>query len=124
MLIAGIGIANTLLSFINNKNIIISIKKAIGFSSFDIKSIFYIEFFLLLLIVSIVSYFLSLVLIPIINLYLQNELGFIIDYTFSVNNYMRVLVIGTCIMFIFSIPAIHSVEHIPFRFCLEIFIKF
>ncbi len=112
MLIAGIGISNTLLSFINNKNISISILKAIGFSSRSIKLIFYLEFFILLLLVSLFSYVLSLLLIPIVNIFLNQELGFIINSTFSAYIYLRILITGTLIMFVFIIPSINSVENI------------
>jgi len=37
MLIAGIGIANTLLSFINQNNMSIAVRKAVGFYSGNIK---------------------------------------------------------------------------------------
>jgi len=43
MLIAGIGIANTLISFINQKNISIAIMKSLGFTTATIKKIFYFE---------------------------------------------------------------------------------
>ena len=39
MLIAGIGIANTLLSFINQNNMSIAVRKAVGFYSGDIKTL-------------------------------------------------------------------------------------
>ena len=38
MLIAGIGIANTLLSFINQNNMSIAVRKAVGFFSLKYKS--------------------------------------------------------------------------------------
>ena len=52
MLIAGIGISNTLISFINQKNVSIAIMKSIGFKSKDIKQIFYIEILLLLFLIT------------------------------------------------------------------------
>ena len=43
MLIAGIGIANTLLSFINQNNMSIAVRKAVGFYSGNIKSLYYLS---------------------------------------------------------------------------------
>ena len=40
MLIAGIGIANTLLSFINQNNLSIAVRKALGFYSGNIKKLY------------------------------------------------------------------------------------
>ncbi len=51
MLIAGIGIANTLLSFINQKSSSIAIQKAIGIFSGNIKAIYYIQLAILLVII-------------------------------------------------------------------------
>ena len=48
MLIAGIGIANTLLSFINQKNSSIAVQKAIGINSVNIKTIYYLQLFIIL----------------------------------------------------------------------------
>ena len=56
MLIAGIGIANTLLSFINQNNMSIAVRKALGFNSFSIKAIYYLQLFILLSVISIFAY--------------------------------------------------------------------
>ncbi len=48
MLIAGIGIANTLLSFINQNNMSIAVRKAVGFYSGNIKTLYYLQLFILL----------------------------------------------------------------------------
>src|SRR6056300_512759 len=48
MLIAGIGIANTLLSFLNQSNMSIAVKKALGFFSLNIKTIYYVQLLILL----------------------------------------------------------------------------
>ena len=50
MLIAGIGIANTLLSFINQNNMSIAVRKAVGFYSGNIKTLYYLQLLILSLI--------------------------------------------------------------------------
>ena len=54
MLIAGIGIANTLLSFINQNNMSIAVKRSLGFFSKDIKIVYYLQLLILLFIISTV----------------------------------------------------------------------
>ena len=52
MLIAGIGVANTLLSFINQNNMSIAVRKAVGFYSGDIKILYYLQLLILLFVVT------------------------------------------------------------------------
>ena len=82
MLIAGIGIANTFLSFINQNNMSIAVRKAVGFYSGNIKKLYYLQLFLLLLIISIFAYVTSFITLPIVNKYLSDGLGFnTVSYT-------------------------------------------
>jgi putative ABC transport system permease protein len=72
MLIAGIGISNTLISFINQKNTSIAIMKSVGFRSNQIKQIFYIEILLLLFLITSLAYLLALAVIPQANHFIGN----------------------------------------------------
>ena len=54
MLIAGIGIANTLLSFINQNNMSIAVRKAVGFYSGNIKNTLLSTIIYLLFIITII----------------------------------------------------------------------
>ena len=56
MLIAGIGIANTLLSFINQNNMSIAVRKAVGFYSGNIKTLYYLQLLILLFVITVISY--------------------------------------------------------------------
>jgi putative ABC transport system permease protein len=49
MLIAGIGIANTLLSFINQNNMSIAVRKALGVLFWRYKTIYYLQLLILLI---------------------------------------------------------------------------
>ena len=75
MLIAGIGISNTFLSFINQNNMSIAVRKAVGFYSGNIKKLYYLQLFILLLIISICAYVASFVTVPIANKYLSEGIG-------------------------------------------------
>ena len=111
MLIAGIGISNTLISFINQKNTSIAIMKSVGFRSNQIKQIFYIEILLLLFLITSLAYLLALAIIPQANHFIGN-LGLSLESEFSFANYLLILCTGLLVVIIFCIPTISSIEQI------------
>ena len=82
MLIAGIGIANTLLSFLNQNNMSIAVRKAVGFYSGNIKNLYYLQLLILLLIITTFAYGLSFLIVPIVDQYLSDGLGLNISPVF------------------------------------------
>jgi len=112
MLIAGIGIANTLLSFINQKNSSIAIQKAIGIFSGNIKIIYYIQLAILLIIISVFSYGLSFFLLPFVDKFISEGLGLSIKAEFSLINYIKIFLVGLLVIVIFSIPTVNSIDQI------------
>ena len=112
MLIAGIGIANTLLSFINQSNMSIAVRKALGFFSLNIKTIYYLQLLILLTFVSIAAYALSFLLVPIADAYLSEGLGLSIKPLFSLTNFIRIFLVGMLVLIIFSIPTIHAIDQV------------
>ena len=112
MLIAGIGIANTLLSFINQSNMSIAVKKALGFFSLNIKTIYYLQLLILLTFVSIASYTLSFLLVPIADIYLSEGLGLNIKPLFSLTNFIKIFLVGMLVLIIFSIPTINAIDQV------------
>ena len=102
MLIAGIGIANTLLSFINQNNMSIAVKKSLGFSQKDIKIVYYLQLLILLFIISTAAYSFSFFLVPIVDVYLSAGLGLNIEGSFSILNYFKVFLVGLLVLIIFS----------------------
>ena len=112
MLIAGIGIANTLLSFINQKNSSIAIQKAIGIFSGNIKIIYYIQLAILLIIISVFSYGLSFFLVPFVDKFISEGLGLSIKAEFSLINYIKIFLVGLLVIVIFSIPTVNSIDQI------------
>ena len=102
MLIAGIGISNTLLSFVNKNNMSIAVEKALGFNSSTIKSIYYVQLFILLFVVCICAYVSSFFLVPIVGFYLNENLGLDIEPIFSFFNFTKIFLVGltsTCHFF-------------------------
>ncbi len=112
MLIAGIGIANTLLSFINQKNSSIAVQKAIGINSVNIKTIYYLQLFIMLFFISLIAYGLSFLLVPIVDKYISDGLGLNIEAFFSLTNLSIVFLVGLLVIIIFSIPTVNSIDQI------------
>ena len=87
MLIAGIGVANTLLSFVNQNNMSIAVRKAVGFYSGNIKNLYYLQLLILLLIITILAYGLSFLIVPIVDQYLSDGLGLSVSPVFFFNKF-------------------------------------
>ena len=112
MLIAGIGIANTLLSFINQSNMSIAVKKALGFFSLNIKTIYYCQLLILLTFISIAAYGLSFLLVPMADTYLSKGLGLNIKPLFSIFTFIKIFLVGLLVLVIFSIPTINAIDQV------------
>ncbi len=112
MLIAGIGIANTLLSFTNQNNMSIAIRKAVGFYSGNIKTLYYLQLLILLFIITVISYGSSFLIVPIADKYLSDGLGLNIYPKFSLINFIKIFIVGLLVLIIFSIPTISSIDQV------------
>ena len=112
MLIAGIGIANTLLSFINQNNMSIAVRKAVGFYSGNIKTLYYLQLLILLFIITVISYGSSFLIVPIVDKYLSDGLGLNVYPKFSLINFIKIFIVGLLVLIIFSIPTISSIDQV------------
>ena len=112
ILIAGIGIANTLLSFINQNNMSIAVRKAVGFYSDNIKNLYYLQLLILLFIITIISYVSSFLIIPVVDKYLSDGLGLNVYPKFSLINFIKIFLVGLLVLVIFSIPTISSIDQV------------
>ena len=112
MLIAGIGVANTLLSFVNQNNMSIAVRKAVGFYSGNIKNLYYLQLLILLLIITILAYGLSFLIVPIVDQYLSDGLGLSVSPVFSIINFFKIFLVGLLVLIIFSIPTINSIDQV------------
>ena len=112
MLIAGIGIANTLLSFINQNNMSIAVRKAVGFYSGNIKTLYYLQLFILLFVITVISYGSSFLIVPIADKYLSDGLGLNVYPVFSFLNFLKIFLVGFLVLVIFSIPTISSIDQV------------
>ncbi|MDC0078928.1 ABC transporter permease [Candidatus Pelagibacter sp.] len=112
MLIAGIGIANTLLSFINQNNMSIAVRKAVGFYSGNIKKLYYLQLLILLFVVTTMAYGSSFLIVPIVDRYLSDGLGLNVLPLFSVINFFKIFLVGFLVLVIFSIPTISAIDQV------------
>ena len=112
MLIAGIGIANTLLSFINQNNMSIAVRKAVGFYSGNIKTLYYLQLLILLFIITVISYGSSFLIVPFADKYLSDGLGLNVYPKFSLINFIKIFIVGLLVLIIFSIPTISSIDQV------------
>ena len=112
MLIAGIGIANTLLSFISQNNMSIAVRKSLGFFSGNIKKLYYLQLFFLLFIITVFAYCFSFLIIPIVDKYISTGLGLNIYPVFSFLNFSKIFLVGLLVLIIFSIPTISSIDQV------------
>ena len=112
MLIAGIGIANTLLSFINQNNMSIAVRKAVGFYSGNIKTLYYLQLFVLLFLITDFAYGSSFLIVPIVDKYLSDGLGLNVYPVFSLLNFLKIFLVGLLVLVIFSIPTISSIDQV------------
>jgi putative ABC transport system permease protein len=112
MLIAGIGIANTLLFFINQNNMSIAVRKAVGFYSGNIKTLYYLQLVILLLIITTFAYGSSFLIVPFVDQYLSEGLGLNVSPVFSIINFVKIFLVGLLVLIIFSIPTISSIDQV------------
>ncbi|MFP6775619.1 MAG: FtsX-like permease family protein [PS1 clade bacterium] len=112
MIIAGIGISNTMLSFINQRSVSVAIKKSLGFSSRVIKFIYFYEILLILFVTSVLAYCIGVMSPLIANFMIPEMLGITLQPSFSLINYLNIAFIGLLIVLIFSIPSLYSINSI------------
>ena len=112
MVIAGIGISNTLLSFINQSNTSIAVKKSIGFPSSFIQTMYFYEIMLILILTSVVAYLIGVFSPLLANEFLPEALGINLQPSFSILGYLNIFFIGLLVVLIFSIPSLYSISEI------------
>ncbi len=112
MIIAGIGISNTLLSFVNQRNTSIAVKKSIGFSSNFIQLMYFYEIILILISTSIIAYLFGVFSPLLANEFLPKSLGINLQPTVSLIGYLNIFFIGLLVVLIFSIPSLYSISEI------------
>ena len=103
LLISGIGLYNSLLSFINSNRLQISVYKSLGLSKFRVKVLMIFQIILMLIFSSLFSYLLSILTINNLNKIFDTDL-FSSKYKFSFFQYFAILSLSLIILMTFLFP--------------------
>ena len=110
ILISGIGIANTIIAFINQNQTSIAVQKSLGLSSRMIQLIYGYQILFLTFILCIIAFFMSGMFPHFINSFLPTSLGLNLQVVFNLGIFVRVSLITILAISIFLIPALNAIH--------------
>ena len=110
ILISGIGIANTIIAFINQNQTSIAVQKSLGLSSRMIQLIYGYQILFLTFILCIMAFFMSGMFPHFINPFLPTSLGLNLQVVFNLGIFVRVSLITILAISIFLIPALNAIH--------------
>ena len=112
ILISGIGLKNSLFSFLSKNQLKIAIFKSLGFSSQNIKVLYYAQALVILVLCSCCAYICSLVIISFIDHRFLNLLNIQLQVQFKIVEYLIILFFSILIFMIFSKPVLDSIDQV------------
>ena len=112
ILISGIGLKNSLFSFLSKNQFKIAIFKSLGFSSQNIKVLYYAQALVILVLCSCCAYICSLVIISFIDHRFLNLLNIQLKVQFKIGEYLIILFFSILIFMIFSKPVLDSIDQV------------
>ena len=112
ILISGIGLKNSLFSFLSKNQLKIAIFKSLGFSSQNIKVLYYAQALVILVLCSCCAYICSLVIISFIDHRFLNLLNIELKVQFKIVEYLIILFFSILIFMIFSKPVLDSIDQV------------
>ena len=110
ILISGIGIANTIIAFINQNQTSIAVQKSLGLTSRMIQLIYGYQILFLTFILCIIAFFMSGMFPHFINSFLPTSLGLNLQVVFNLGIFVRVSLITILAISIFLIPALNAIH--------------
>ena len=110
ILIAGIGIANTIIAYINQNYTAIAVQKSLGLNNFYIQSILGYQILMITLIITLIAYLLSGLTPFLVNQLLPTGLNFSLSSVYSLGVYLKITSISFLAIGIFLIPALNSIQ--------------
>jgi putative ABC transport system permease protein len=90
----------------------LQVRKAVGFYSGNIKTLYYLQLLILLLVITTFAYGSSFLIVPIVDQYLSDGLGLNVSPVFSILNFIKIFLVGLLVLVIFSIPTISSIDQV------------
>ncbi len=115
ILISGIGLKNSLLSFLSHNQMKIAIYKSLGLSSKNIKVLYYLQMLTILFFCSLITYILGLFLITFFDNILSNLLKIELKVEFKIYEFLVIQFFSAVIFLIFAKPALDTINQIKVR---------
>ena len=112
ILISGIGLKNSLFSFLSSNKLKIAIYKSIGLSSQNIKTLYYSQILFILTICSFLAYISGLTIISLFDSSLVKFLNIELKVKFKIYEYFIIEFFSIMLFFIFAKPIFNSVDQI------------
>ncbi len=112
ILISGIGLKNSLFSFLSKNQFKIAIYKSLGLSSQTIKLLYNLQTLVILLFCSFFSYILSLLIISLLDHYFLSFLNIQLETKFRLYECLIIQFFSILVFFIFSKPILDSIDQI------------
>ena len=112
ILISGIGLKNSLYSFLSNNQFNIAIYKSLGLSSKNIKTLYYTQTLVILIFCSLIAYTLGLLIIILLDYSFLNFLNIELKVKFRITEYLIIQFFSIIIFFIFAKPVVDSIDKI------------
>ena len=115
ILISGIGLNNSLFSFLSSNQMKIAILKSLGLSSKNVKALYYIQMLTILFFCSLISYIFGLFLISLCDNILANFLKIRLKVEFKIFEFLVIQFFSMIIFLIFAKPALDTIDQIKVR---------
>ena len=112
ILISGIGLKNSLYSFLSNNQFNIAIYKSLGLSSKKIKTLYYSQTLTVLIFCALIAYSLSLLIVYFLDQSLLKFLNVELKIKFKISEYFTIQFLSILVFFIFAKPVLDSIEQI------------
>ena len=112
ILISGIGLKNSLFSFLSSNQLKISIYKSIGLSSQNIRVLYYSQIFVILIFCSLIAYIFGLTLVSLLDTDFFNFLNIELKVKFKINEYLTIQFFSIMLFFIFAKPVLNSIDQV------------
>ena len=112
ILISGVGLKNSLYSFLSNNQLNIAIYKSLGLSSNNIKTIYYTQTIVILFFCSLIAYILGLLIIFFLDHSFLNFLNIELKVKFKITEYLIIQFFSIIVFFIFAKPVVDSIDQI------------
>lgn len=112
IMISGIGLKNSLFSFLSSNQLKIAIFKSLGMSSKNIKILYYIQILIILIFCSLLAYISGLAIISLFDNSLLNFIDIELNVKFKIYEYLMIQFFSIILFFIFAKPVLDCIEQI------------